>query len=85
MRSIVGILLLLLGVGTLSCNVQGSTNEIPNSPATMKWVRTADGWEHPGSWNIAPVGPPTLHPLVVAAGQSLASVLALVAFHRDDS
>ena len=82
MRLIVGITLLLLGVGSLSCRVEGTTNSKPQTPAP--WVRTVDGWERPNLWYTSPAKPPQLHPLVVAAGQSLASLLALAAFRRDD-
>ena len=84
MRLVVGITLLLLGLGMLSCRVQGSASANSPSRPPLVWIRTADGWEHSGSWNMATVSLPTLHPLVVAAGQGFASVLALVAFRRDD-
>ena len=84
MRLVLGISMLLLGLGMLSCRVQGSASMNSPSRPPLAWVRTADGWERPGSWNIATVRPPKLHPLVVAAGQGFASVLALAAFRRDD-
>jgi hypothetical protein len=80
MRLIVGITLLLVGIGTLSCRVEGTANS--NRPISTSWVRTVDGWERPNLWHAAPAKPPQLHPLVVAAGQTLASVLALVVFRR---
>ncbi len=83
MRFVVGITLLLLGLGMLSCRVQGSASTHAQNPPSLTWVRTTDGWERSGSWNIAAVSRPRLHPLVVATGQGLASVLALIAFRRD--
>jgi hypothetical protein len=78
-RLIVGILLLLFGFGTLSCRVEGLAARRPERPATSQWVRTADGWERTDRWHIQPAARATLHPIVVAAGQGLVSVLALVA------
>ena len=37
-----------------------------------------------GSWEIEPPTPPRLHPLVLGAGQGLASALALVLFRREE-
>jgi hypothetical protein len=83
-RLILGITLLLLGVGLLSCNVEGTANSEPTSPpAVRQWVRTTNGWERASSWHAAKAPRPRLHPLVVAAGQGLVSVLGLVAFRRD--
>jgi hypothetical protein len=50
----------------------------------LTWVRTVDGWERPDSWQLEPIGRRALHPLVVAAGQGLVSLLALVAFAGDE-
>jgi hypothetical protein len=47
------------------------------------WVRTVDGWERVDSWYVSEVRPPRLHPLVVAAGQGLVSLLGLVACQRE--
>ena len=85
MRLIVGITLLLLGIGMWSCQVKGTTSR--NGPYSQVgvWVRTADGWERSDSWQYGNAGgPPRLHPLVVAAGQGLVSLLGLVAFGRDE-
>ena len=43
-----------------------------------QWVRTVDGWERTELWNVPELHVPRLHPLVVAAGQGLVSVMALV-------
>jgi hypothetical protein len=83
MRVIVGISLLLLGVGTLSCR-QVARHDGNVRQVAFKWVRTVDGWERPAWWEVSPIETPHLHPLVVATGQGLVSVLALVAFRRED-
>jgi hypothetical protein len=85
MRFIFGILCLLLGLGMLSCRVEGPVPRL-SADATAQgsgWVRTSDGWERPDSWNVPSVGPPQLHPWVVAAGQGLVSLLGLAACQRD--
>jgi hypothetical protein len=86
LRAILGISLLLLGVAMLSCRVE-SSGELQGSAkpqaAGVRWVRTVDGWERPDVWKLEAVGRPGLHPLVVAAGQGLLSVLGLVVFHRE--
>src|SRR6185369_4881600 len=71
LRLILGITLLLLGLGTLSCQVQDSVGDGPVIPSVGKWVRTVDGWERPELWNAPELFAPRLHPLVVAAGQGL--------------
>lgn len=83
MRLIVGISLILLGVGSLSCRLEGMAGSATSSPPALDWVRTADGWERPVQWHKTVPHQPRLHPVVVAAGQILASVLALVAFGRE--
>jgi hypothetical protein len=82
-RFIIGISLLLLGFGMLSCRVEGLAAREAEPPAASRWVRTVDGWERPDRWVTTPSWDPGVHPLVVAAGQGLASVMALVAFRRD--
>jgi hypothetical protein len=79
MRLVIGIVLLLLGVGALSCQVDSPAETMPNSTQVASWVRTVDGWERVDSWNTSIALPPGLHPLVVATGQLLISVLALAA------
>jgi hypothetical protein len=82
MRTILSISLVLIVIGTLSCHGGAETTIAVERPA-LRWVRTADGWEQPSLWNVAPpMKIPQLHPLVVAATQGLASALALVAFGR---
>jgi hypothetical protein len=81
-RSIIGISLLLLGVGLFACQVEGFSDR-SSAGISTPWVRTVDGWERPGSWTAAGIGPPAVHPLVVAAGQTLVSLLGLAFFERD--
>lgn len=69
----------------LSCQVESARDSTDMAqPKVVVWVRTVDGWERPDSWNLEPVRRPALHPLVVAAGQGLLSVLALALFDRKD-
>ncbi len=82
-RLILGITLLLLGVGTLSCRVEAPARSGPIIPSVGQWVRTVDGWERTDMWNVAAVEAPRLHPLVVAVGQGLVSILGLAAFRQD--
>ena len=54
----------------------------PVATPARQWVRTVDGWERPEMWHAPDLYVPRLHPLVVAAGQGLVSVLGLVACAR---
>ena len=96
MRLILGIVCLLLGVGILSCQVgpvvtgpgSAKTQAVGEQQAVVRthaggWVRTVDGWERVESWYVGEVRPPGLHPLVVAAGQGLVSLLGLAACQRE--
>jgi hypothetical protein len=87
MRLILGITLLLLGIGLWSCQIDGLAGGSPGATIDAPWVRTADGWERAGSWHAQPPARPRLHPLVVASGQLLLSLLALTYFdaHRPQS
>ena len=78
-RLILGITLLLFGLGNLSCQVQNSAGEGPVISSDRQWVRTVNGWERMETWNAPDLYVPRLHPLVVAAGQGLVSVMGLVA------
>ena len=84
MRLIVGISLLLVGVGSLSCRMEGTLESARPRSLAPAWVRTADGWERPNAWLATAPDVPRLHPAIVAAGQGLASLLALVAFRREE-
>ena len=85
MRLILGITLLLLGLGTLSCQVADSVGDGPVATSARQWVRTANGWERTDLWQAADLYTPRLHPLVMAAGQGLVSVLGLAACAGDRS
>lgn len=78
MRLILGITLLLLGVGSLSCQID---NPVGGAPVVSQaqWVRTVAGWERTDLWGAPEPFVPRLHPVVVAAGQGLLSLFALVA------
>ena len=80
MRQIIGITLFVLGVGLLLCQWEGRAARTPADAQVVRWVRTVDGWERADAWQPSIVAPPDLHPFVVAAGQGLLSVFALVAF-----
>jgi hypothetical protein len=88
-RAILGISCLLLGIAMWACRVESSSELFADSAKpqaaamAMKWVRTVDGWERTDSWFVEPVGRPRLHPLLVAAGQGLVSVMGLVVFKRE--
>jgi hypothetical protein len=78
LRLILGITLLLLGLGSLSCRVGNSAGQGPVVTTPAQWVRTVDGWERAELWHAPELHVPRLHPLVVAAGQGLVSVMALL-------
>lgn len=80
MRLIVGIVLLLVGTGTLSCRLDGLAVDLPAHSYDVEWVRTVDGWERTDAWLPVEVSPLRLHPLIVASGQALLSVLALAVY-----
>jgi hypothetical protein len=82
MRSILGILLLLIGIGLLSCRIEGRSADVTRPMHHPDWVRTVDGWEQPRNWTTSFARPPAVHPLVVAAGQTLLSLFALVTAAR---
>jgi hypothetical protein len=84
MRLIIGISLLLVGVGSLSCRMESTPESARPISSTPAWVRTVDGWERPSTWLATTPNVPLLHPVIVAAGQGLASILALAAFNRED-
>jgi len=80
MRSIFGILLLLLGIGLLSVRMEGRSAENTLGQQPIEWVRTVDGWERPhNNWRPSLAAPPAVHPLIVAAAQTLISLFALAA------
>ena len=79
MRAILGILLLVCGVALTAYRIEGQASEAEVAVVHFEWVRTVDGWERPTRWTLSRVEPPAVHPIVVAAGQVLVSMLALVA------
>jgi hypothetical protein len=79
-RQIVGIVFVVLGIGMWMCHWEGMAASLPEGTGANRWVRTADGWERKKAWHVDVVPPPPLHPLIVAAGEGLISVFALVAF-----
>ena len=83
MRLIIGISLVLFGVGSLLCEVECRSAVTPAASRMTGLVRTTDGWESPQNWRIESASPPRVHPLVVAVGQGLVSIFALVACQSD--
>jgi len=84
-RLVIGFSLILWGIGSLACQVEGTPmSKAATSRATVTidghWVRTADGWEKTGQWTLGPQHAPTLHPLVVASLEGMFSLLSLIAF-----
>ena len=80
-RLILGITLILLAIGSWSCQIDGLAGGSPVAASEAPWVRTVDGWER-ASWLAAPTPAPSstqLHPLIVAGGQLLISLMALAA------
>jgi hypothetical protein len=69
----------------LLCQTDSGCTINAKPQAAVRWVRTVDGWERPDSWNSHAPTLPALHPLVVAAGQGLFSLLGLTLFHRNDA
>jgi hypothetical protein len=79
MRAILGILLFVGGVAIAAYRVDVHSSKPEVTPVHFAWVRTVDGWERPERWTISRVEPPAVHPVVIAAGQMLVSMFALVA------
>jgi hypothetical protein len=80
MRLITGIVLLILSVGLLSCRWEAASSQATSAAVSTSWIRTATGWEKSGTWTTAATLRPALHPLVVASGEMLASILGMAAF-----
>ena len=79
MRSILIITLLLFGTAATACLLPVPHETTGGSP-TSQWVRTRDGWEPRISWAPPPrLYEPAIHPIVVATGQILTALIALVA------
>jgi hypothetical protein len=58
-------------------------DEMNQLPQPSTWRRTINGWENTRFWQPPPASfRPSLQPVVVAAFEVLASLLALLAFQR---
>ena len=79
MRAILGILLLLLGLGLVSCRFESQSADFENRGSQSDWVRTVDGWQKTNNWIPSLAAPPAVHPLTIAAAQVLVSLFALTA------
>jgi hypothetical protein len=79
MRAILGILLFVGGVAWAAYRIDDAPSHVEVTLVHFEWVRTIDGWERPERWMISRVEPPAVHPTVIAAGQVLVSMFALVA------
>jgi hypothetical protein len=79
MRTILGIAMLLAGIGMMSCRIEGRSSDQALPANHADWVRTIDGWERSDDWLPSLTGPPAVHPVLVASGQVLISLFALVA------
>ncbi len=79
MRSVFAIALVLVGIGILSCRMEQFAVPAPHSVDAAPWVRTIDGWERGSNWQPSVAASPRLHPVLVAAGEALVSILALAA------
>lgn len=80
MRVIGLIALLLAAGGYLATQVEVACDADGAEP--IRWVRTADGWEKPDSWQTpeSAAYQRTLHPLIVGLLQMFASLIALLLF-----
>jgi len=85
MRHVFGISVLVIAIGVVSCVVESSASDNPAPPPALTWIRTADGWERYGTWDLPLPTRPTLHPAIVAAGQLIVSTWALVVFRREEA
>ncbi|TWT32542.1 hypothetical protein KOR34_43050 [Posidoniimonas corsicana] len=75
------ILIALLAAGAAAASRWPATPD-QRTPASLEWVRTADGWERSALLNAAPRRGERLHPLTVAAIQVLGAGVALAAGWR---
>jgi hypothetical protein len=78
------LLLLFALVGAICCFCclprETCADNLSATVPAAGWVRTSVGWEQADDWfSKPPSAPPSLHPFVVAAGQVLGSLLALLA------
>jgi hypothetical protein len=71
---------MLASVGQLAARMETETPEVPTRVEHTDWVRTTRGWEKLDTSRSEPTTRKMLHPAIVAGGQLLASLLALVAW-----
>ena len=73
--------LLLVAHGELVARGNVRATSQADHPLALAWVRTSSGWERPKDWSLPNRRPrPALHPFVVAGGQLMGSLFALLAF-----
>jgi hypothetical protein len=71
---------LFLGIGLWLIRLEPVTDNQLSGEVSTQWVRTSDGWQRSDALVAKSSGwTPRLHPLVVAAGQALFAIFALVA------
>jgi len=80
MRLIGWLLLGVMLLGWLASEIPSSGSQ-PVGQSLTDWRRTAQGWQRV-TWGTLEQGPrrPTLHPVVVAAGELMLALAALIAF-----
>ena len=82
MKAATILVCLLIVAGWLACQHEVPASSPPRAVLADHWVRTWRGWEPVPNW--PPDGQPfhqsPLHPAVVAAGELLFSLWALMAF-----
>ena len=72
-------MLLLLGMGLVSCRFESQSADFDKDRSQTDWVRTVDGWQKTNNWIPSLAAPPAVHPLTIAAAQVLVSLFALTA------
>ena len=71
-----------MAVGAIEVGCWLAPDLVTDGPPTEAWRHTAIGWESARRWSQSPAPWPPLSPVVVAAFQLLASILALLMFER---
>lgn len=80
MRWIPIIALVLIASASAACLLPTRHASVDDA-RQLDWVHTRDGWEPRIGWEPAPVPyEPSIHPAVVATGEVLLSLIALIAF-----
>lgn len=80
MRIIALLLLMLPLTGQLAARSETEPTALATPVAHTDWVRTTRGWEKLDTSRSEPSTRELIHPAIVAGGQLLASLLALVAW-----